>query len=45
MIVTDTTPIREQLPANVKQLSVAPLLADVIEGIPQGRSVSEALMQ
>lgn len=41
VVVTDTIPLRKASPVNVKQISVAPLLAEVIDRIFQGKSVSE----
>lgn len=44
VIVTDTIPLREKPPYNIKQVSVAPLLADVISRISSGRAVSEVFI-
>lgn len=41
MIVTDTVPLRENAPLNLKQLSVAPLLAHAILCMSKGESISE----
>jgi len=41
MIVTNTIPINQKLPNNITQLSVAPILAEVIDRISKGQSVSE----
>lgn len=40
MIVTDSIPIERELPDNIRQVSVAPMLADVIDRISKGDSVS-----
>lgn len=40
MIVTNSIPINEKLPENITQISIAPMLADVIERISEGHSVS-----
>jgi ribose-phosphate pyrophosphokinase len=40
LIVTDTIPVRDQLPPNIVQLSVAPLIAEAIERTHNGESIS-----
>lgn len=40
MIITDTIPLREDLPDNVTQISVAPLLAKAMNLIHNGQSVA-----
>jgi ribose-phosphate pyrophosphokinase len=40
LIVTNTIPLRGEVPSNIKQLSVAPLLAQAIYRIYHGESVS-----
>ncbi|MBU6383353.1 MAG: ribose-phosphate pyrophosphokinase [Verrucomicrobia bacterium] len=40
LIVTDTIPFRGEVPSNIKQLSVAPLLASAITLIVNGESLS-----
>jgi ribose-phosphate pyrophosphokinase len=41
LIVTDTIPLRGQMPPNLRQLSIAPLLASAIVRIRRGESVSD----
>ena len=41
LVVTDTVPLRGSVPNNIKQLTVAPLLANAILRISRGESVSE----
>lgn len=41
LVVTDTIPLRGEVPSNIKQLSVAPLLANAISRITKGESVSD----
>ena len=41
LVVTDTIPLRAQLPSNITQVSIAPLLAEAIQRTHEGRSVSE----
>jgi len=41
LVVTDTIPQRGYLPANIKRLSVAPLIANAILRITKGESVSD----
>ncbi len=41
LVVTDTIPLRDETPRNLKQLSVAPLLANAIDRIIHGESLSE----
>lgn len=40
VVVTDTIPLKDKAPANIKQISVAPLLAQVIGRLQAGDSVS-----
>lgn len=40
MVITDTIPVIGQLPANIKTISIAPLLAEAIARIQSGESVS-----
>lgn len=41
LVVTDTIPLRGEMPHNIKQLSVAPLLAHAIQRITNGESLSD----
>jgi ribose-phosphate pyrophosphokinase len=41
LVVTDTIPLRGDIPRNIKQLSVAPLLASAIARITKGESISD----
>lgn len=41
LVVTDTIPLRGDIPRNIKQLSVAPLLANAILRITKGESLSD----
>ncbi len=41
IVVTDTIPLPEELPANIKQLTVAPLLAQAISIMHYGGSISD----
>ncbi len=40
LVITDTIPLRESPPPNIRQLSIAPLLAEAIERAYNGQSVS-----
>jgi len=40
LVVTDTIPLKENVPPNIQQLSVAPILAEAIWRIHHGESVS-----
>ncbi len=41
MVISDTIPLREEIPANIRIISVGPLLGEVIRRIETGASVSE----
>lgn len=41
LVVTDTIPLRGAIPPNLKQLSIAPLLASAIARLAQGESISD----
>lgn len=41
LVVTDTVPLRGEVPLNIRQLSVAPLLANAILRITKGDSLSD----
>lgn len=41
LVVTDTIPLRETLPGNVTQVSISPLLAEAIQRVHLGQSVSD----
>ncbi|MGC1877786.1 MAG: ribose-phosphate diphosphokinase [Rhabdochlamydiaceae bacterium] len=40
LVITDTIPLREELPDNVVQLSIAPLIAEAIDRTYNGESIS-----
>lgn len=44
LVVTDTIPLRCAVPANVQQLSIAPLLAAAIERTSRGESLSDLFL-
>ena len=41
LVVSDSIPVRSELPPNIVQLSVAPLLAEAIDRTYRGQSVSD----
>lgn len=41
MVIADTIPLKPNAPSNIKQVSIAPLLAEAIKRIHNGESVSE----
>lgn len=41
LVVTDTIALRGEIPRNIKQLSVAPLIANAIDRITRGESISD----
>jgi ribose-phosphate pyrophosphokinase len=45
LVVSDTIPLRKEIPPNVQQLSIAPLLAEAIQRHSKGQSLKELALK
>jgi ribose-phosphate pyrophosphokinase len=45
LLVSDTIPLRKEIPSNIQQISIAPLIAEAIQRASQGHSLKDLALR